>query len=149
MGRPEPHPARLAPRARMEVRPRPGSCNRGRGSLYLRRTLEDARGARAPGLRGAGRPRRRAARARRGRGRLEQTAGALRQGGGELAKEVALFRNDEVAGSPAPGDLEAADDRAGDAVRLAHHELGGAGDLVGDGDHRVVELVAGTVAPPA
>ena len=34
------------------------------------------------------------------------------------------------------------------AIELAAHELGGAGKLVCDGDHRRVQLVAGRVTPP-
>ena len=46
-------------------------------------------------------------------------------------------------------DLEPADDRGRNSVDLAHHELGGARDLVGDGDLRRMQLVADPVARAA
>src|SRR5438045_2844412 len=61
-------------------------------------------------------------------------------------EQVALARDDQLAGAALAREVEAADDRGRDLRELAHRELGGAGDLVGDGDHRRVELVAGRVA---
>ena len=51
--------------------------------------------------------------------------------------------------TPVARRLDATDDRGGNARALAQHELGRAGDLVGDGDHRRAELVAGRVARAA
>ena len=50
---------------------------------------------------------------------------------------------------PSPASVEPADDRGRDAARLAEHELGRAGELVGDRDLRRVQLVAGRVARAA
>ena len=46
---------------------------------------------------------------------------------------------------PSPRSAQSADDRGRNAVGLAHDELRRAGDLVGDGDLRRVQLVAGGV----
>ena len=50
---------------------------------------------------------------------------------------------------PSPASVDAADDRGRNARALAQHELGGAGDLVGDGDHRRAQLVADAVVRAA
>ena len=50
---------------------------------------------------------------------------------------------------PSPSSSSPRTTAAGNAVGLPHHELGGAGDLVGDGDRGRVQLVAGAVELPA
>src|SRR5580765_6516964 len=59
----------------------------------------------------------------------------------ELAKQVTLSGHDELARRTVADDREAADHRAWNAARLPHDELGGAGELVGDGDLRRAKLV--------
>src|SRR6266542_5812725 len=66
-----------------------------------------------------------------------------------LPEEVPLRRHDEVAGPALACERAPADDRAGNTIRLPHHELGRPGDLVRDRDRRRVELVAHTVADAA
>ncbi len=53
-----------------------------------------------------------------------------------LAEEVLVGTSDQVsrnAAGPEPVRVHAPDDRHGDSRRLAHHQFGSRGDLVGDG----------------
>ena len=68
---------------------------------------------------------------------------------GALAEEVALLGDRDVAPVPGPAEVDASDHRGGDPADLPHHELGGAGELVGDRDLRRVQLVAEAVADAA
>ena len=61
-------------------------------------------------------------------------------------EEVALGRHHELARAALAARVDAADDGCRHAVGLPHHELRGTRELVGDRDHRRVELVAGRVA---
>ena len=85
------------------------------------------------------------------RPRLQVRAGhrqaARRAGrGSALAEEVSLGRDDEVAAGALAAQVEPAHDRCRVAVGLAHHELGGARELVGDRDLGRLKLVADAVA---
>src|SRR5215213_10392155 len=63
------------------------------------------------------------------------------------AEEVAVSRHDEVGRATVACEVpHTTHDGGRDPRRLAHHELGGAGDLVRDRDRRALELVADPVA---
>src|SRR5437763_112173 len=59
-----------------------------------------------------------------------------------LAEEIGLGRDDDVRAPAVAAYVEAADDRDGDAVELAEHELRRPGDLVREGDPGRLQLVA-------
>src|SRR4051794_13779781 len=67
----------------------------------------------------------------------------------DSAEEVCLGGHDEVARGAAAGDRKAADDCDRDALDLAHRQLGGRRDLVGDRDQRRMELVAEGIVLPS
>ena len=66
-----------------------------------------------------------------------------------LPEEISLARHDELLRRAVAASVDAADDRGGDAARLAHHELGRARDLVGHRDLGLVELATARVVLPA
>jgi hypothetical protein len=49
-----------------------------------------------------------------------------------------LGGHDEIQGTPVPADVDAADDRDRDTVELAHHQLSGAGELVGGAESGLI-----------
>src|SRR4051794_16763493 len=63
-----------------------------------------------------------------------------------LSEEIALRGHHEIGGAPVSCGFDPPDDRSRNPVRLAHHELGSRRDLVGDRDHRRLELVATRVS---
>src|SRR5579884_461987 len=63
-----------------------------------------------------------------------------------LAEQVAVGGHDDVPCLPVAGGRHASDDGDRDPVQLSHRELRGGGELVGDRDHRRVQLVARRVA---
>src|SRR5574340_787261 len=75
-----------------------------------------------------------------------RTARVYRRRACDSAKEVALARHQEVHAAAVSARPDPPDDRRRHAGRLPEDELGSPGDLVGDGDLRRVELVAGRVA---
>ena len=89
-------------------------------------------------------------RARRLRERVAGRARPFQAGRrGGLTEEIAPFGNHEVVGTAGARDLEPTHDCSRNPVGLPHHQLGGAGDLVADRDHRRMQLVADPVTRAA